>query len=50
MQTQEYEELRIEFDNFKTEAKIILDRFKLFKEYSEHDYQCAIGDLRELVG
>lgn len=48
--SQDYEELRIDFNTMKQEIRNILDRFKLFGTYTQHDYDCAMGDIREIVG
>ena len=32
------------------EIRNVLDRFQLFGKYSEHDKDCALGDIREIVG
>ena len=40
----EYERLKIK------EIKKIVDRFKLFETYTQHNYDCAFGDIREITG
>lgn len=48
--TQEYMDLQNYHDGKMKEVRKIVNRFKLFGTYTQHDYDCAMGDLAEIVG
>jgi hypothetical protein len=48
--SQDYEELYTDYNNMKQEIRNILNRFKLYGTCTQHDYDCAMGDIREIVG
>ena len=48
--SKEYFQLFEDHLKLKKQIREMLDRFTLFGKYTEHDKDCALGDIREIVG
>jgi len=47
---EDQQEIIKSYEKKMADIKEILDRFKLFDNSTEHDKDCALGDIREVVG
>jgi len=47
---QDQQTIIAEYQKKIADIKEILDRFKMFDNSTEHDKDCALGDIREVVG